>query len=276
MHSTITIMAEACTRLLQLLPTHPDLKSAHSKLEKMLVAAIQNTPKAVTDTETRAVVNTGSLKAVKALPKDANLGRNAYGSYVLDADFILRQPKAFLLAVKARGMTISEPTYRKMFETLATSEGSFTIEQTKLLFATFEPDAGLTDHLISKALNADARTSANVGPMIAQALTSIAKRHPEHLQRNFARMCGIFDPAAAHPLFYRKMAIHALLGVTMPAKDTFIHPDMQALAKAITGRAGKQQAMDACTDLPTFLAGGHLAPKGIFKTYEDKRRTWRR
>lgn len=274
--STIITMAETCTRLLMLCQDHPALKSAHTKVENLLVTTIKAQTSFSQD-QVRAIVNTGSLKAVKALPKEAQLGRDAYNSYVLNASFILRQPKAFLLAAKARGMTINEPAYRKIFDNLASAKADHAtdVEQARLLFSIFEPDSTLLCHLTHKALTSDAPTSAALGPMLATALTSIAKRDKDAIQRDFTNACSIYDPSAAHALLYRKMAIYALLGVTMPSKDTFIHPDMVTLAQTMTGRAGKQTIETLTGGLEAFLSGGHLRPTGIIKAYEDKRRSWR-
>ena len=273
--NTLLLLAQTFTNLDMLAQNTPELSAARNKVERLLIAEIKAAER-VSDLQTRAILNTCSAKILKALPKDAHIGTASMGNAVtLDVARILQQPKDVLVLAQKHGLRMSDNTYRALIEEAAGAQKTYTNpEQPKTILQIFAPSSSLFESLLHDAINTTAATAPRCGPLYAAALTRMVKLYPDIHEKALSEMTALFHPGAAHPLYYKKLAVLALLKAPKPKNAIYVHPDIKALVAALTSTAGRATILEQTKGLNAFLSGGHLLPVAFMQKCEKQRATW--
>jgi hypothetical protein len=252
------------------------LMSTARKIETNLVPAIKALDEHGKQAVLRAVMASGSLKALKAIPEDIKASPYGGSDYHLFSGIDpIRTSGAYQREALKRGWSIPSRACTEVLQDIAkTPDEKARTSQIKLL-AQNELKGYAFDEVVKFLFQQDATGAARIAPACAKLFKKFAKAHPKSLQDNILDCFCIFDPAAADENLFKIIAIYALMGGKAPARDEIEHDDMAHLAKEMFGREGRKALIAQTGGLEAYIASGCKAPVSIIAEFEQKRQYFR-
>jgi hypothetical protein len=242
------------------------------KIETTLLAILDTTPAgAVTGQDCVALLNSGSLKALKRAPLREAALRGGYNQEGPDPAFILAQGPAYVKEARKRGFGVDKVQRLAIVKRMVIENTSLDQEAIAL---DGDVDAGFVDQLLGLVLPLTGEQAARGAPIAAKLLKAGAKHKPDALATSLEALCIVHDPALAGPLVFKAMAAYALLGVKAPAKDAFEHDGIQAAVLGMCSTAGRAALKAELGDIATWLARGAPLPAAL-GALERARATYR-
>lgn len=234
----------------------PTRTATARKVETLLVAEIKSTDTAQLPDCLSAIMNSSSLKALKAVPATVTLPAPRYnGPVAVNTQRVLAQSDAFQKEAMKRGFAVSSRDMDAMIDVIITN-GTMTKGQRTLL------ETGMTPYSIYMLINKllDATVKADLAKDMAALLKKAAKTHKDQLETDSKPFAFLHDPAQGHASFTRFVTALALMGVKLPTSKTCVNPTVGTFFAKVSDR-GSKKALDAeLGDLATFISNGMPAP----------------
>jgi len=251
------------------------LSAVARKLESTLVSCLADTDQAALCGLVLPIANSGSLKALKALPEAARIQHDPYFSHRIDPDFVFSQPLAFLTEVQRRGFTLSPDGCIKVFEGLSRIVGQHCRLTREALLLKSSISRWTMSRIIEIMLEMEPEAAARMARLAARLLKSGVKENSASIAQDIDALFCIHDPAAAHEHLYPTIADYALLHVRAPSRDAIEHDEMKRLATALFSRDGRKALKEETGGIEAWLAGGHRKSVAILRDLERKRASFR-
>lgn len=256
-------------------PDAAHLASTARKVEATILTEMKSQEPDTLRSMVVPIMNSGSLRALKLIPKDVELSRHSDFRSQPDTHFIIAQPPAYQNEAKKRGFVVAEVVRLDALKRLAQPTTSHEhIELVSIAQPGPVSTVMLVD-ILGIVFDLDAETSAKLAPTVAPMLKACVKTNADQLRSSLDDIFCLHDPAAAHHHLFRTIAIFALLGVKAPSKDAIENDEMAGFAKALFSRDGRKALNDETGGLEAFLAGGHLAPPNQIRAMEARRSHFR-
>lgn len=273
MTELIIALARAHSALIKNIKAGGDEKALSStarKIEATLVASLRQADATSFSRTKSAIINSGSLKALKAIPVSKDPVTPGYMDNGPDVKFIIDQSPAYLREAQKRGFTINEGKRTDILKSMADPSGPAISSGRETLVLDGPVNAWMMSNTVKLVLELPADGAARIAPIAAKLLKAGNKADPKAVQNDIDVMFCIHNPAAAHRLLFRSIALYALLGAKAPAKDAIEHDEMTRLSTELFSQAGCKKLREETGGLEAFLAGGHLSPPAIIKEFEQK------
>lgn len=216
-----------------------------------------------------ALLNSGSLKALKMAPKTDAVYRPVYGSTGPDAKFILAQPITYLREALNRGFAMDDTRRMEMLESMADGES---VPTAILTDGPVSPH--LADNLLGWVLTLDAAKAALVAPTVTKLLKTALKEQGDALARDLETLFVIHDLSLASDTLFKAIVAHALLGTKKPKQDAIELKEMEDLARDMFSTTGRKDLRDTTNGLEAWLAQGSPLPKAL-TSLDQKRNQYR-
>lgn len=275
MTKLIIALADAHRELLRSIAAGGDEKTLSStarKIEATLVPALTAEDEAARANLVGAIMNSGSLKALKLIPEESRPSPYAFHEQRPDAQFITAQPAAYMREARKHGFTISEKMRLDLLRELSETTSNHARMRPEALLLQDPVNSWMMTRIIATIAKMAPEAAARVAPAATKLLRSGLKAQPEHATETLAAMFCIHDPAAAHEHLFRIIALYALLGAKAPAQGEIEHDEMRRLAKTLFGREGRKELNAETGGLEAYIASGLTSAAPILKEFEDKRR----
>lgn len=252
----LIIALAAAHRALLEAPADPrgDFAPTARKIEATLLGCVDAlTPDAFTGDTAIALLNSGSLKAVKRAPLTEKAYRGGYNMPGPDPKFILAQGQTYVKEARKRGFVLdARDRLRILEDALATGEG---VDHANLVLEG-PVDSGLMERALTLALKEAKARTAPVLALVAKLVETGAKTNAERVAEKVAHLCVLHDPALASDLWTKAMTAYALLGVKAPGKDGFEHVEVAKAVGALFGAANRKALKAQWPTFAAWLAAG--------------------
>ena len=245
------------------------------KTESLLVAEIKAADPATLPDCLSAIINSGSLKALKAVPATITLPAPRYnGPVCVNAARVLEQPAAFQKEAIKRGFALSGQQRLAMVDTMLETK-TLTKDQRSLIETGL--DSYFVTHLITKIV--DTPLDEAIAGDVAALLKKAAKTEKDTLEKDARAFAALHDPRQGHAAFTRFVTTFALMGIKLPAAKDCVNPTVGAFMAAVGGRGAKKTLETEVGTLEAFLAAGMPTPaaakpiESAIRSYYPQRRS---
>lgn len=251
-------------------PNVPDADYAAStarKIEAMLVDCLKAADEATAFYAKTAVLNSGSLKAIKLLPENTKMP-NGWGMPNLNVDFILAQNPSYVREALKRGVSLGPSMLLDRFKAFSKNSPSAKMDESLILGS--ELNGWFVNQIIGFCLKnpTNPAQSALAGKILAAAW----KQNSKPFQDEFERICALPSAGVSAEHTYAYALTLALMGAKKPKKSGFENEDVRAFITAITGTE-LTALKKKIGGLSGWLSHPAETPAAL-KTIQEKRRFW--
>lgn len=278
MTKLISALCDAHRELLLAIDQGGDQKALGStarKVEATLLASLTEADEKARAALVGAVMNSGSLKALKTVPENARPSPYAFHEAQPKAEFIAAQPSAYMREAQKRGFVISDKMRLSLLTQVAEASSAHARMRPEALLLQGQISDYMMMAMIAKILDMAPEGAARVAPAAAKLFRACHKARPEASEQVLAEMFCIHDPAAADASLFRVIALYALLGTKMPLRDTIEHDDMRRLAKLLFSSQGRKDLKALTGGLEAYIASGLGSASPLLAEFEAKRKHFR-
>lgn len=241
--------------------------STARKIEAMLVDCLKTADENTLSQTKTAVLNSGSLKSIKLLPKNTKVTQG-WGQHNLNADFILSQSAAYLREALSRGFQISPSILFERFKSFSDDASNAKMDEALILSA--DLNGWFVNQIIGYCLKKE--TNAAQSALAAKILTTAWKKNNQPFQEEFDRICALPKAGVAAEQTYAYALTLALIGAKKPKKSGFEDEDIRTFISAITGTQLTSLKKDM-GGLAGWLKHPQKIPEAL-QTIQNKRRFW--
>lgn len=250
----LIIALAAAHRALLEAPADPngDFAPTARKIETTLLGCVDAlAPGGLTAQAVVALLNSGSLKAVKRAPLADKALRGGYNMPGPEPTFIFAQGPAYVKEALKRGFGLDARDRTRMLEEAATAGAAIAHPG---LVLDGDVDSVLLDQVMAIALRKG--PIAPIADVVAKLLDKGVKANTDRVAAKAARLCVVHDPALAGELWTKAMTAYALLGVKAPAKDAFEHAEVAKAVGALFAPANRKALKAQWPTLAAWLVAG--------------------
>ena len=266
----ITTLSKAHQELVNTDLDTPMIGATARKIESTLLSLVKDIDKdAFTRTINVALINSGSLKAIKLAPKTTKPIVDQYAQACIDSHFVMTQSQAYLREAFQRGFKI-EPheRYDMIRDKAKTGESPF--HDDILIGDNNTPHH--CERLLALVLKLKAENAQHIAGLVTKILKTTLKEKPEAFLTQLERLCVVHRIDWAGPIVFKAMVAHALLGTKKPVQDRVENFEVMKLINTIFSTAGRKALREETGGFEAWIAKGAPAPKAI-QTLEEQRQT---